>query len=162
MRDRKSFWRCFQNVCRIQALLTTPIVIISPLNCLLTGPSSSILSCFGLHMEASIKTHIRSWHFSTQNHFSSPRFTGCSLLLCPHLHYSLPHSIPPYVPGTFQAHTCHRAFAYVVAQSSVSLAHSFLRFAFKHHLLRVFPGGPVAKILHSQCKGPDFDPWSRN
>ena len=25
-----------------------------------------------------------------------------------------------------------------------------------------FPGGPVTKTLHSQCKGPRFDPWSRN
>ena len=23
-----------------------------------------------------------------------------------------------------------------------------------------FPHGPVAKILHSQCRGPRFDPWS--
>ena len=27
---------------------------------------------------------------------------------------------------------------------------------------RGFPGGPVAKMLCSQCKGPEFDPWSRN
>ena len=25
-----------------------------------------------------------------------------------------------------------------------------------------FPGGPVAKTLHSQCRGPRFDPWSGN
>ena len=98
-----NLWCCLQNVRRIQPLLTTLIVIamghtivISPLNCLLTGLSSSILSPFGLHMEARIKTHIRWWHFSTQNHLSSPCFTGCSLLLCPHLRYSLPHSIPPW------------------------------------------------------------------
>ena len=24
------------------------------------------------------------------------------------------------------------------------------------------PGGPVAKTLHSQCRGPGFDPWSGN
>ena len=24
---------------------------------------------------------------------------------------------------------------------------------------RGFPGGPVAKTLHSQCRGPGFDPW---
>ena len=23
-----------------------------------------------------------------------------------------------------------------------------------------FPGGPVVKIPHSQCRGPGFDPWS--
>ena len=23
-----------------------------------------------------------------------------------------------------------------------------------------FPGGPVANTLHSQCRGPQFDPWS--
>ena len=28
--------------------------------------------------------------------------------------------------------------------------------------LRDFPGGPVAKTLSSQCKGPRFDPWSEN
>ena len=22
-----------------------------------------------------------------------------------------------------------------------------------------FPGGPVAKTLHSHCRGPRFDPW---
>ena len=26
----------------------------------------------------------------------------------------------------------------------------------------VFPGGPVAKTTHSQCRGPGFDPWSGN
>ena len=25
-----------------------------------------------------------------------------------------------------------------------------------------FPGGPVVKTLHSQCRGPGFDPWSGN
>ena len=24
-----------------------------------------------------------------------------------------------------------------------------------------FPGGPVAKTLHSQCRGPGLNPWSR-
>ena len=24
------------------------------------------------------------------------------------------------------------------------------------------PGGVVAKTLHSQCRGPGFDPWSGN
>ena len=24
---------------------------------------------------------------------------------------------------------------------------------------RDFPGGPVVKTLHSQCRGPRFDPW---
>ena len=27
---------------------------------------------------------------------------------------------------------------------------------------RDFPGGPVGKTLHSQCRGPGFDPWSGN
>ena len=27
-------------------------------------------------------------------------------------------------------------------------------------LERDFPGGPVAKTLSSQCRGPRFDPWS--
>ena len=27
---------------------------------------------------------------------------------------------------------------------------------------RDFPGGPVAKTPHSQCRGPRFDPWLRN
>ena len=27
---------------------------------------------------------------------------------------------------------------------------------------RDFPGGAVAKILHSQCRRPGFDPWSGN
>ena len=25
-----------------------------------------------------------------------------------------------------------------------------------------FPGGPVAKIPHSQCRGPGCEPWSGN
>ena len=25
-----------------------------------------------------------------------------------------------------------------------------------------FPGGPVVKTPHSQCRGPRFDPWSGN
>ena len=25
-----------------------------------------------------------------------------------------------------------------------------------------FPGGPVVKTPHSQCRGPGFDPWSGN
>ena len=25
-----------------------------------------------------------------------------------------------------------------------------------------FPGGPVAKTTHSQCRRPRFDPWSGN
>ena len=28
--------------------------------------------------------------------------------------------------------------------------------------LRDFPGGPVAKILHPQCRGLGLDPWSGN
>ena len=28
--------------------------------------------------------------------------------------------------------------------------------------IRDFPGAPVAKTLHSQCKGSGFDPWSGN
>ena len=27
---------------------------------------------------------------------------------------------------------------------------------------REFPGGPVAKTLYSQCRGPGFNPWSGN
>ena len=25
-----------------------------------------------------------------------------------------------------------------------------------------FPGGPMAKTVNSQCRGPGFDPWSGN
>ena len=40
----------------------------------------------------------------------------------------------------------------------------------KNHLInsqlekldRDFTGGPVAKTPCSQCRGPGFDPWSRN
>ena len=32
----------------------------------------------------------------------------------------------------------------------------------KEHTFRDFPGGPVAKTLHSQCRGPGFNPWSGN
>ena len=28
--------------------------------------------------------------------------------------------------------------------------------------MRDFPGGPVAKTPHSQCRGPGFNPWSGN
>ena len=30
------------------------------------------------------------------------------------------------------------------------------------HVKSDFPGGPVAKIPHSQCREPRFDPWSGN
>ena len=29
-------------------------------------------------------------------------------------------------------------------------------------LLQDFPSGPVAETPRSQCRGPGFDPWSRN
>ena len=32
----------------------------------------------------------------------------------------------------------------------------------KNHFDRDFPGGPAVKTLHSQCRGPGFDPWSGN
>ena len=32
----------------------------------------------------------------------------------------------------------------------------------KIYSLRDFPGGPVGKTLHSQCRVPRFDPWSGN
>ena len=35
------------------------------------------------------------------------------------------------------------------------------RFA-KIFRVRDFPGGPVGKTPHSQCRGPEFDPWSGN
>ena len=28
--------------------------------------------------------------------------------------------------------------------------------------IRDFPGGPVGKTLHSQCRGPGVNPWSGN
>ena len=33
---------------------------------------------------------------------------------------------------------------------------------FKILVLRNFPGGPVAKTSHSQCRRPRFDPWPGN
>ena len=32
----------------------------------------------------------------------------------------------------------------------------------EHNKVRDFPGGPVAKTPYSQCRGPEFDPWSGN
>ena len=32
----------------------------------------------------------------------------------------------------------------------------------KNLISRDFPGGPVTRTLHSQCRGPGFDPWSGN
>ena len=32
----------------------------------------------------------------------------------------------------------------------------------KQTVPRDFPRGPVAKTVHSQCRGPGFDPWSGN
>ena len=31
-----------------------------------------------------------------------------------------------------------------------------------NYIARDFPGGPVAKTPHSQCRGRGFDPWSGN
>lgn len=122
-----------------------PTIIISPLsycNSLLTGLSSSILSPFSLHMEASIKTHVRSWHFSTQNHLSSPPFTGSTFLFCIHLHYSLPYSIPAALASMmfleYTRHTPATGPLHVLLLRALSplLTLSLLRFAFKYHLLR--------------------------
>ena len=35
-------------------------------------------------------------------------------------------------------------------------------FVHERTLLKGFPGGPVAKTLRSQCRGPGIDPWSGN
>ena len=32
--------------------------------------------------------------------------------------------------------------------------------SFKFSLIWGLPGGPVAEMLHSQCRGPEFNPWS--
>ena len=32
----------------------------------------------------------------------------------------------------------------------------------KIYCIRDFPGGPVAKTLRSQCRGPGFDSWWKN
>ena len=36
----------------------------------------------------------------------------------------------------------------------------YLKVCWGKPLLRDFPGGPVARTLSSQCRGPRFDPWS--
>ena len=33
---------------------------------------------------------------------------------------------------------------------------------FQKYQQRDFPGGPVGKTPHCQCRGPRFDPWSGN
>ena len=41
----------------------------------------------------------------------------------------------------------------------------FLTYGLNPRLLSLywdFPGGPVVKTLHSQCRGPNFDSWSGN
>ena len=43
-----------------------------------------------------------------------------------------------------------------------SLKISLLKSCQKMKYLWDFTGGPVAKILSSQCRGPGFDPWSGN
>ena len=35
-------------------------------------------------------------------------------------------------------------------------------YAFKNNWYRDFPGGPVGKTPHYQCRGPCLDPWSGN
>ena len=32
----------------------------------------------------------------------------------------------------------------------------------KIHTLGEFPGGPVVRTLHFDCRGHGFDPWSKN
>ena len=43
--------------------------------------------------------------------------------------------------------------------------HNIIQGSFAHCVprreFRDFPGGPEAKTLCSQCRGPGFDPWSR-
>ena len=47
-------------------------------------------------------------------------------------------------------------FDHVVKVASAEIPHS------KVINCREFPGGPVAKTPHSQCRGPGFAPWSGN
>ena len=43
-------------------------------------------------------------------------------------------------------------------QSEIPHIESFI----KNSSIGDFPDGPVTKTLHSQCRGPRFNPWSRN
>ena len=38
----------------------------------------------------------------------------------------------------------------------------YLNMVLKNDLTGDFPGGPVAKTPHYQCRGPGFHPWSGN
>ena len=50
----------------------------------------------------------------------------------------------------------HRYFQPVLSPVALSAEHDNLQLEIL--LKRDFPGGPVAKTLSSQCKGPRFDP----
>ena len=44
----------------------------------------------------------------------------------------------------------------------VSLSNKWFQLVQKATILGDFPGGPVAKTLSSQGRGPGYDPWSEN
>ena len=71
-------------------------------------------------------------------------------------------AIPLQVPDTFYFSSVPSLFQ-TLALCSNDLCHRHsLEYKKKKYPIRGLPGGPVAKTLHSHCRGPGFDPWSGN
>ena len=67
----------------------------------------------------------------------------------------------------FYYHYCYYDYCYNSHQAfTLPLSHYIPHHDQQYYLLETlsqdFHGGPVAKTLHSQCRGPRFNPWSRN
>ena len=72
------------------------------------------------------------------------------------IHYGfVPYGWFSYVLGYFSGPTFY-------IYNHNTLFKKFLISYFFFFLKRDFPGGPVLKILHFQCGGPGFNPWSGN
>ena len=65
----------------------------------------------------------------------------------------------------FMAQNTSNALRFINAYNQIEQAlkiQNNLKRGKKKKTLWDFPDGPVAKTLHSQCRGPRFNPWSGN
>ena len=83
------------------------------------------------------------------------------------LHFGLPfasHGLvshsgngPGTTPGSLAELESHQANLAWASRPPATADHLSLKI-----ILRDFPGGPVGKTPHSQCRGSGFNPWSGN
>ena len=61
---------------------------------------------------------------------------------------------------SWQIHSPH--IGYVNPKQVTKSLWALVSSSIKNKTNNDFPGGPVVKILYSQCRGPRYDPWSGN